>query len=78
VGLGNRAKEALDRCERWYLVLLVSAKEGAVFSREEIQSHIDQGRWGLAKDQQYKVNWPLPTGRANWFKSAEQFLAHLK
>jgi hypothetical protein len=74
-GFGAASKNELDHRGAWYLVLLVSSIEGAVFSRQEVQRFIDQNQWGMREeDQQYKINWPLPDGGTNWFRSPEQFL----
>jgi len=72
-GVGAAQIDVLDLGGRpYFLVLLVSEKEGWVFSADEVQKFITSDKWRLAGDSNYKINMPLPN--ANAFLSPEQFL----
>ena len=60
--------------DRFNLVLLVSEREGWVFSKSEVNQNIAAGRWKLSSGD-YKINWPLAT--ANGFASLEKFRSKL-
>jgi len=74
-GIGKDFLEPLNKFEQinYFLVLLVSGKEGWVFSREEVNSNIRSQKWKLREaDNNYKINRPLPD--ANSFTSPKTFL----
>ena len=73
-GIGRKFIELMKNTDNYYLILLVSGKEGWFFSKGEIDSNIRQGRWKLReKDDNYKINPPLPD--KNSFNSAKTFLS---
>ena len=85
-GAGVRQIEILDRLGPYYLVLLISDREGWFLSHTEIAGFIEnldsdrknpcwsRGKKGEKSDNenQYKINPPLPD--TNLFKSPEEFL----
>lgn len=74
-GVGKDFLDLLEDFE-YYLVLLTSSKEGWVFSKAEVKASISSDRWRLReKDQNYKINPPLPDN--NSFTSPQQFLNKL-
>jgi hypothetical protein len=74
-GIGKDFLELLNKFDQldYFLVLLLSAKEGWLFSREEVNANIRSQKWKLREaDNNYKINWPLPD--RNSFKAPEIFL----
>ena len=74
-GIGKDFLDLLNKFEQihYFLVLLVSGKEGWVFSREEVNANIRSQKWKLrGADNNYKINWPLPD--TNSFTSPNIFL----
>ena len=74
-GIGKDFLDLLNKFDQiyYYLVLLVSGKEGWVFSREQVNANIRSQKWKLREaDNNYKINWPLPD--ANSFTSPDIFL----
>lgn len=59
----------------YYLVLLVSSREGWVFTKSEITARIRKRLWNLGADNDYKINYPLPD--SNSFFSPQNFLKKL-
>jgi hypothetical protein len=41
-------------------VLLVNDHEGYVFGKKDVNKYIAIKDWGLASDDNYKINYPLP------------------
>ena len=74
-GVGKRYVGFLEQFG-FLLVLLVSSSEGWVFSKVEVERNIDGDKWRLAKDQDYKINVPLPD--QNSFSSPEQILRRVE
>lgn len=75
-GVGRNHIDLLNNFENYFLVLLVSSKEGWVFSKKEINANIANGTWRIReKDNNYKINWPLPD--TNSFCSPSNFLKKL-
>ncbi|MCC6694833.1 MAG: hypothetical protein IT365_04285 [Candidatus Hydrogenedentes bacterium] len=70
-GVDKKYIDLLNKLDNFYLVLLVSAGEGWVFSKSQVNMHIASKRWEVAKDNNYKINPPLPD--VNWFIGVEQF-----
>jgi len=71
-GVGKEYIDFLNGTDYW-LVLLVSKTEGWAFSKNEVNANIMSNRWRLReKDNNYKINSPLPD--RNWFYSPESFL----
>lgn len=76
-GVGKKFIDLLNSLENYYLVLLVSPLEGWVFTKREVNAHIESGRWNLRlADNNYKVNSPLPD--KNSFSSPNRFSAMMK
>ena len=74
-GLGKEFVDLLNKFDqiRYFLVLLVSSREGWVFSRDDVNANIRSQKWKLREaDNNYKINWPLPD--ANSFSSTDVFL----
>ena len=74
-GVGKRIVEIVNNLEKYYLVLLVSEREGWVFSKSEVNLKIDSGKWKPGRDGDYKINVPLE-GRFS-FSSPKTFLTKL-
>jgi len=71
-GIGKLFVDLLNNFD-YFLILLVSNREGWAFSKEEVNSNIKSKKWNLRKaDNNYKINWPLPDRNA--FYSPENFL----
>ena len=71
-GIGKNFVDLLNAHD-YLLVLLVSDREGWVFSKDEVNSNIGNKKWNLrVKDNNYKINWPLPD--RNSFNCPENFL----
>lgn len=77
-GIGKDFLDPLNKFEQihYFLVLLVSGKEGWVFSRQEVNANIKSEKWKLREaDNNYKINWPLPD--TNSFTSPDTFLKRI-
>jgi hypothetical protein len=77
-GIGKDFLDLLNKFDQIYylLVLLVSDKEGWVFSREEVNANVRSQKWKLREaDNNYKINWPLPD--TNSFTSPDTFLKRI-
>ena len=81
-GVGMKQIEILEKHGVYYLVLLVSDKEGWFLSHVEIKK-LRLGPkmpcWSEGNDKnenQYKINPPLPD--VNWFNSPEEFLRKME
>jgi len=77
-GIGKDFLDLLNRFEQidYFLILLVSGKEGWVFSRQEVNANITSQKWKLREaDNNYKINWPLPD--TNSFTSPDTFLKRI-
>lgn len=60
-GLTKEIMNALNRHFSYSLILLKSASQGWVFSKEETMYYIERRNWNLdSKGLQYKINMPLP------------------
>jgi hypothetical protein len=60
-GVGKDFIDFLNIIPNYYLILLVSHKEGWCFSKAEINNNIHNGTWRLREaDGNYKINVPLP------------------
>ena len=71
-GIGKNFIDLLNNFD-YLLILLVSNREGWVFSKDAINSNIRHKKWNLRiADNNYKINWPLPD--RNSFFSPENFL----
>lgn len=71
-GIGKPFIDLLNNLD-YLLILLVSNREGWVFSKEEVNSNIKNKKWNLREaDNNFKINWPLPD--RNSFYSPENFL----
>lgn len=72
-GVGKDYIEFLNNTGNYLLILLVSNREGWVFSKSEINSNIQSDKWRLREaDNNYKINPPLPD--KNSFISPVQFM----
>ncbi|MBW2066521.1 MAG: hypothetical protein JRJ03_16550 [Deltaproteobacteria bacterium] len=72
-GVGRDFVELLNSLDDYWLVLLVSHREGWVFNKKEVNFHISSAKWRLREaDNNYKINFPLPDG--NSFSSPDNFL----
>jgi hypothetical protein len=80
-GVNKRAIESLEKHGVYYLVLLVSDKEGGFLSSSEIKRlrlGPDTVGWSnKAQDGDYKISHPLPP-LTNWFSSPESLLQKIK
>ncbi len=75
-GVGKVFIDLLNVLEDYYVVLLISKKEGWIFNKSEVNNHISSGRWNLREaDNNYKINYPLPDN--NSFSSQKSFLKKL-
>jgi hypothetical protein len=59
----------------FFLVLLESEKSGYVFDKQNINRMILRKDWGLASDNNYKINSPLP--ERFLFRNVKQFLIRI-
>ena len=58
---GLRRRVVLDFLDAPFaLVLLTAPLAGWALDREQVLAHMAQGRWSLARDQEYKITPPLP------------------
>jgi hypothetical protein len=65
-GLTKEIMKELNSRFSYNLILLKSASQGCVFSKEETMRFIERRDWNLdSKGLQYKINMPLPD--ANMF-----------
>ncbi|MBI4445606.1 MAG: hypothetical protein HY645_06815 [Acidobacteria bacterium] len=75
-GVGKKFVDLLNSLDDYYLVLLITPREGWVFTKGEVNSHIKNKRWNLREaDNNYKINYPLPD--SNSFFSPKSFLKKL-
>ena len=75
-GIGKKFIDFLNNTD-YFLVLLVSNREGWVFSKAEVNSNINNKKWNLREaDNNYKIHSPLPD--RNSFYSPEKFLEKIK
>lgn len=71
-GIGKDFVDLLNDVD-YFLVLLVSNREGWVFAKAEVNSNINSNRWRLREaDRNYKIHMPLPD--RNSFHSHQSFL----
>jgi hypothetical protein len=71
-GVGKDYIDFLNGLNKYYLVLLVSAREGWVFSKTDVDANIRSQKWKLREDDNnYKINPPLPD--RNSFAGAKSF-----
>lgn len=71
-GVGKAFIDFLNGLPNYYLVLLVSARDGWVFSKAEVDANIRGQEWRLREaDNNYKINPPLPD--RNSFGGAKSF-----
>ena len=72
-GVGKKYIDLLNSTENYFLILLVSNREGWFFDKSQINNNIEKGRWNLReKDNNYKINFPLPD--KNSFNSPSNLL----
>lgn len=72
-GVGKDYIEFLNNTENYFLILLVSNREGWVFTKAEINNNIKSDKWRLREeDKNYKINLPLPD--KNSFISSSHFM----
>ena len=71
-GVGDKQITILEQQGKYYLILLVSDKEGWFFSNKEVKQNININKWNIAHDNNYKIHMPLPN--ANAFSSPGQLL----
>ena len=76
-GLGKKHVDFLnDLLDNYYLVLLESSSSGYLFDKEQINTNVRRGAWGLSGSD-YKINISsLP--RRNVFHNVEQFLERIQ
>jgi len=76
-GVGKRYIDFLNHSDNYFLILLVSNREGWFFSKLQINNNIEIGKWNLRKqDNNYKINPPLPD--RNSFTSPLNFLEKVR
>jgi len=60
-GLTKAIIQFLDENLSYHLVLLTSASQGWVFTKDEVAAYTRSKKWNLdGSGQQYKINMPLP------------------
>ena len=60
-GVGKNDIDLLNALDEFYLVLLVSGREGWSFTKSEVNANIRSKRWNHREaDNNYKINSPLP------------------
>ena len=75
-GVGKDFIDLLNKTPTYNLVLLVSSREGWVFSKDEVNANIRSEKWKLREtDNNYKINLPLPD--LNTFAGAARFYEKL-
>ena len=57
----------------FYLILLQSNNEGWIFNNNDIYEYIEKGKWNLASDNNYKINYNTISGSSQHFKSTSEF-----
>lgn len=76
-GVGKVYIDLLNDTDNYLLVLLVSGTEGWVYSKNEINSNIQNSLWKLQeKDKNYKINFNTLRDK-NSFTSHTQFLSKI-
>ena len=76
-GVGQKYINLLDSFPDYYLVLLISEREGWYFDKSNIRANIRLKKWKLREaDCNYKINFPLPDKNSFW--SPDHFLEKLK
>jgi hypothetical protein len=64
-GLGKEFIDFANELGNYYVVLLVSPREGWVFSKSDVNASIRSEKWRLREaDNNYKINPPLPDRNA--------------
>ncbi len=72
-GVKKERIDLLNSLDDYFLVLLISAREGWFFTKSEINGNINSKKWNLrVADNNYKINFPLPD--KNSFFSQANFL----
>ena len=72
-GLGKNVVDFANELDDYFVVLLISSREGWVFGKTEVNANIKSRKWNLRQDDnQYKINSPLPD--RNSFFSPRNFL----
>jgi hypothetical protein len=72
-GVGKKYIDLLESLDDYYVVLLISEREGWVFNKLDVRASIKSRKWKLrAADGNYKINLPLPD--RNSFFSLENLL----
>ena len=75
-GVGKKYIDFLNGLPDYSLVLLTTPTEGWVFSKSQINNHINSGQWKLREaDGNYKIHSPLPD--TNAFSIAARFLSKI-
>ena len=75
-GVGKKYLDLLDHTTNYYVVLLINEREGYVFQKSDIKKAISRQDWKLAKDENFKINFPISgrhafTSRDGFMKIAE-------
>jgi hypothetical protein len=71
-GVGRKYIELLTSADNYFLVLITQKKGGWFFSKRDVISNIDRNVWKLReKDDNYKINFPLPDNRS--FRNPQDF-----
>lgn len=64
-GLTKSIIDFVNELDDYSLVLLTSPTAGWIFSKSQVNDHIESGAWALRKaDGNYKINMPLPEDNA--------------
>ncbi len=71
-GVGKKYVDLLGHTDNYYVVLLVNEREGYVFQKAEVKKAISNKDWRLAKDENYKINFPIANKFS--FSSPEGFM----
>lgn len=74
-GVRKGIVELVNSLKNYYLVLLVSEREGWVFSKSDVNLKVNSGKWKPGHDNEYKINLPLEDRFS--FSSPRTFLTKL-
>jgi hypothetical protein len=73
-GLGKEFIDFANELKNYYVVLLISPREGWVFSKSDVNANIQSKKWRLrVADNNYKIYQPLPdrntfAGKARFYE----------
>lgn len=72
-GVGRIYVDRFSEFGNFFIILLTTRSQGWIFSKQEVHYFIQSNHWNLReKDQNYKINPPLPD--KNYFSSPDRCL----